>query len=181
MTDMALTPFIKYGMTFFSGGFAGALFTWGITCYKNRVQRMKCFYMEDEVQSMIPVKVDGVDYNNMYLKIFDIENTTNLDIKNFSVRFVFDPEASIIDYVSHTKEGKSKSGISIHATKKNECSLSVNNFTRGDKIKVVLRIGNVSDNRYFITEYNSLSFNIVCKDKRKSKKKTDSCFSKDLS
>lgn len=130
---------------------------------------------------MIPVKVDGVDYNNMHLKRFVIENTTNIDIEKFSVRFVFDLDSCIIDYVSHTKEGKNKSDITINATNKNECSLSVNNFTRGDKVRVALRIGNVSNNRYFITEYNSLRFNIVCKDKRKSKKKTDSCFSKDLS
>ena len=162
------------------GGLAGAILTQLCNFYRNRLQKMLCLYIEDDIQSKLPIKVDNVMYNNLHLKKFQLKNTTNMDLEKFSVRFVFDPNANIIDYSSHTKAGDSNTSISISNNKRNECVLSVNYFNRGDKVDVSLRIGNISQNAYYITEMNCIGFKLNNKDRRKKHGKTSSRFSKAL-
>ena len=170
---------IGYGVSFFSGGLAGAVLNHIIANYKNRVQRMHCYYLIDDVQSKIPVVIDNTSYDNMHLKKFQLKNTTNKDIEEFSVRFVFDQGAIINDYSSHTKKGESKSNMDVRESK-NECTLKVKDFNRKDKVDVTLRVGNIGSNSYFITEFDSVGFKIKCKDKRIKQAKTLSKFSDTL-
>lgn len=170
---------IGYGVSFLSGGLAGAVLNHIIVNYKNRVQKMHCYYLVDDVQSKIPVVIDNTQYDNMHLKKYQLMNTTNRDIEQFSVRFVFDQGAVINDFSSHTKKGESKSNIVVLGSK-NECTLKVKDFNRKDKVDVTLRVGNMSSNSYFITEFDSIGFKIKCKDKRKKQAKTLSKFSDSL-
>ena len=176
---MDWTTVIGYGVSFLSGGLAGAVLNHIIANYKNRVQRMYCYYLVDDVQSKIPVAIDCTLYDNMHLKKFQLKNTTNKDIEEFSVRFVFDQGAIINDYSSHTKKGESKSNIAVQELK-NECTLKVTNFNRKDKVDVTLRVGNIGSNSYFITEFDCIGFRIKCKDNRKKQAKTLSKFSDSL-
>lgn len=171
---------LKYGVTFLGGGMAGAIFTQACNHYKNRLQKLCCAYIDDEVQSKIPVMVDGVTYENLHLKKYQLTNTTNRDIEHFTVRFVFDLNASIIDYSSHTKAGDSRTNIIKAEKKDNECTLKVVDFNRGDKVDVTLRVGNISENAFYITELDSTGFKIKMRDKRKKQEKTRSRFSEAL-
>ena len=177
---MCWVTVLKFGVTFLSGGLAGSALTQVCNYYRNKVQKMRIYYLEDDVQFKIPVVIDGVSYTNMHLKKYRLKNTTNKDIDGFSVRFVFDLDASIIDFSSHTKVGDSKSNINFIDEKKNECTLKVKDFNRGDNVDITLRIGSISDNSFYITEFDSTGFRIALKDKRKKQKKTISHFTKDL-
>lgn len=179
--DMDWMTVAKYGFTFISGGCAGALINQLCTSYRNRLQKMKCYYIEDDVQSKLPVQIDRKQYENVCLKKFRVTNTTNRDIEKFAVRFVFDLKATIIDYSSHTKGGDSQSSIRIDAIRKNECKVYVEDFNRGDKLLVNLRVANVTDNSYYVTELGSTGFKVICKDKRKRLQRTKSLFSEALS
>ena len=170
---------IKYGIPFLSGGLTGAILNQACIQYRSRVQKMNCYYLMDDVQSKIPIVIDNTPYTNMHLKKFQLKNTTNKDIERFSVRFVFDQGAIINDFSSHTKKGESKSNIAVLESK-NECTLEVKDFNRKDKVDVVLRIGNIGTNSYFITEFDSIGFKIKCKDKRNEQAKTVSKFSDSL-
>ena len=108
---MDWTRALDFAISFVSGGLGGAILTNLSNKYKNRVQRMYCYYLEDEVQSKIVVDVDGRPYDNMYRKKFKIKNTTNKDFKSFSIRFVFDAQSKIVDYSSHTKAGECRTII----------------------------------------------------------------------
>ena len=171
---------MKFGATFLSGGFAGAVLTLIMNNYRNSIQKMLFAYMEDDEQSKVPAPVDDVMYTNLHMKKFQIKNTTNRDIKNFSVRLVFDIQAVIIDYVSHTKAGDSKTNIILTEGKKNECVLKVDNFNRGDKVDLNLRVGNVTNNDYYATEMDCIGFRLNRKDKRKKQNITESRFSEAL-
>lgn len=169
---------VKAILTFFGGGIAGACFTQLCSLYRNRVQKMKCYYLEDDVQFKITCKIGDMSYGNMHLKKFKITNTTNKDIDKFSVRFVFDLQSVIIDYSSHSKAGYTK--VAPKEDKPNECILRVNDFNRGDNVDVAIRIGNIGNNNYYITELESTGFRMKCIDKRKKFRKTKSTFSETL-
>lgn len=177
---MTYIDILKLGVTFFSGGLAGAVFTFMVNNYRNRIQKMLFAYMEDDVQSKVPAPVDEVMYTNLHMKKFQIKNTTNRDIEKFSVRFVFDLQAVIIDYVSHTKAGDSKTNITLTEGKKNECVLKVASFNRGDKVDLNLRVGNITNNDYYATEMDCIGFRLNRKDKRKKQGITTSLFSEAL-
>lgn len=174
---MLWTTVLKYGITFLGGGLAGAVFTHLGNNYRNRVQKMRFVYLEDDEQSKLPITIDGTMYTNLHMKKFQLKNTTNRDIDRFSVRFVFDMQAVIIDYVSHTKAGDSKTNITKAEGKENECVLKVEDFNRGDKVDVTVRVGNITDNAYYVTEMNSTGFRLSRKDKRRKQNLTKSRFS----
>lgn len=169
---------VKLIITFLGGGFVGALFTQICNWFRNRVQIMQCEYLEDDVQSKIHIKIGKISYNNMHLKKFRINNTTNKDIEKFAVRFVFDHQAMIEDYSSHTKSGRTV--VRPNKDKLNECVLRVNDFNRGDMAEITIRIGNIDKNDYYITELESTGFRIKCIDKRAKTRKTKSVFSEKL-
>ncbi len=41
-------------LTLLTGGFGGSLLTLGVNFIRNRLQRMECHYLEDDVLSKIP-------------------------------------------------------------------------------------------------------------------------------
>ena len=57
----------------------GSLMTFIGYKYKNRVQTMKCYMHPDDILSKISSVIDGVEYNNIYIKEFTLKNTTNKD------------------------------------------------------------------------------------------------------
>lgn len=108
----------KLLLTLFSGGLAGAFLNQWFAHQLNRLQKMHCHYMDDDVQSKLPVNIDDKPYRNVHLKTFDVINTTNRDIQKFAIRFVFDLKAVIIDYSSHTKAGTSITKVRTNRKKR---------------------------------------------------------------
>lgn len=149
------------------GGLAGSLLTIGVQTRRSRLQKMECDYIEDDVLSKIPVKVNNDVQQNLHCKKFRIINTTNKDIAEFKLFFQFDPLSEITECYSQSKEGYNRQRIRINKTNKNEAEALVKNFNRGDFIEYVFKVANVSENRYYVTEANCVGFKIVCKDKRK--------------
>lgn len=69
--------------------------------------------------------------------------------------------------------------VTIHPIKKtkrnqNQATAIIKNFNRSDDIEFVITVANITENRYYITESESIGFKIICKDKRKDKVKTKS-------
>jgi hypothetical protein len=150
------------------GGFVGAIFTQSVNSFKNRTQKMKCYYVDDDVLSKIPVKADNDEiHENVYVKKFKLVNTTNLDVKSFKVIFQFDKAAKVIDCYSVSKEGINKQKIKPNSKIQNEAEAVIKLFNREDEIEFIIKIANVSDNSYYISEFDCLGFKIKCKDKRK--------------
>lgn len=160
-----------------TGGLAGSFLTQICNHIRNRLQKVQCAYIEDDIQSKVPVQINKMEYSNLYFKKYQLKNTTNMDINKFSVRFVFDLNSSIIDYSNHTKAGEGKANVTVKGNKRNECILRVKDFNRGDKVDVTLRIANITENAYYITEMDSVGFKLKIKDKRKKQDKTSSRFS----
>ena len=82
--------------------------------------------------------------------------------------------------MSHTKAGDSKTNITKAEGKDNECVLKVQDFNRGDRVDVTVRVGNISDNAYYVSEMNSIGFRLKRRDKRKKHNITKSIFSEAL-
>jgi len=157
------------------GGFVGAIFTQGVNTYKARKQVMKCYYIEDEVLSRIPVKTDNDEiHQNIYVKKFKLTNNTNIDIKTFKVIFQFDQLAKVIDCYTVSKDGIDKQKIRANSKIGNQAESIVRLFNRGDKIEFIIKIANISDNSYYISESECLGFKIKCIDKREKAVKSKS-------
>jgi len=162
-------------LTLIGGGLGGSLLTTGYNSIKNRIQKMECHYVEDDVLSKIPQKnVDDTIHQNLYYKTFKIKNTTNKDIQEFKIIFQFDSSASILECFSRSKEGYNRQKIRKNKTNNNEAEAIVRLFNRGDSIEYTFRIANVTENQYYITECNCMGFKLKCKDKRKSTNKSKS-------
>jgi hypothetical protein len=127
---------------------------------------MKCWYVDDDVITRIPViSESGEQHNNIYTKEFKLKNTTGKDISSFRIIFEFDADAKIIKQKSFCKTGKDD--IKPKNKKPNECSYIIKNFNRGDEFRFYFDIANVTNDHYNITEADCLGFKIVVKDKRK--------------
>lgn len=143
--------------------------------WKNKIQKMKCYYIEDDILSKIPGVYDNnIMHENIYCKKYKLVNTTNKDISEFKVIFQFDASAEILDCYSQSKEGYNRQRIRPNKQNKNEAEAIVKNFNRNDAIEYVFRIANISDNAYYITECNSIGFKIDCVDKRNDASKSKS-------
>lgn len=157
------------------GGFIGAVFTQVAGTFKSRKQTMTCHYMDDEVLSRIPIKSENNEvHENIYVKTYLLKNTTNIDIKSFKIIFQFDPSAKVIECYSEAKDGIDKQKIKANSKFPNQAESCVRLFNRGDKIKFVIKIANVNENSYYISESDCLGFKIKCKDKRKKANKSRS-------
>ncbi len=149
------------------GGFVGAIFTQGVNTYKTRKQVMKCYYIEDEVLSKIPVKAENDEiHQNIYVKKFKLINNTNIDVKSFKVIFQFDQLAKVIECYSVSKDGIDKQKIRANNKIGNQAESFIRLFNRGDKIEFIIKIANISENSYYISESECLGFKIKCLDKR---------------
>ncbi len=166
---------LKYIGTLIGGGLGGSILTNLVNKHSRRLQTMKCYYLEDDIQSKIPLAVeDGTMFNNVYFKRFLIKNTTNKDIEQFKIIFQFDNSGSIIDCSTSSKEGINYHKIKRLSRNKNAAEASINNFNRGEEIEFVFRLGDISKNEYYIKEKDCIGFKIKCIDKRHSMNKSKS-------
>ena len=166
---------LKQIITFCSGGLGGSILTLLAQKYAHRLQTMKCFYLEDDIQSKIPLAIeDGKMFNNVYCKRFLIKNTTNSDIEHFKIIFQFDNSGSIIDCSTSSKEGINHHKIKCLPRNKNAAEATINNFNRNEEIEFYFRLGDISINEYYIKEKDCIGFKIKCIDKRHSTAKSKS-------
>lgn len=152
------------------GGIGGASFTIITNKVNNRLQKMICYFVDDEVISRIPVLSDnGEQHQNIYYKEFKIVNTTNKDINKFKVIFEFDADSKIIKHSTFLKSGKD---VLRPKTSKilNEITYEIRNFNREDFIKFYFDVANISNGHFNVTEADCIGFKIITKDKRKAKK-----------
>ena len=161
--------------TFVGGGLGGSILTNVIQRHIHRLQTMKCYYLEDDIQSKLPLATeDGTMFNNVYFKRFLIKNTTNRDIEHFKIIFQFDNSGSIIDCSTSSKEGVNHHKIKRLSRNKNAAEATINNFNRGEAIEFVFRLGDISKNEYYIKEKDCTGFKIKCIDRRHSTSKSKS-------
>lgn len=166
---------LQFILTLSCGGLAGSVLTQLVQKYNRRLQIMKCYYLEDDIQSKIPLAIeDGTMFNNVYFKRFKIKNTTNKDIEHFKVIFQFDNSGSIIDCSTSSKEGINHHKIKRNSQNKNAAEATINNFNREDEIEFYFRLGDISNNEYYIKEKDCLGFKIKCIDKRHAMAKSKS-------
>lgn len=166
---------IKYGFGGVGCTLLGAWINSWNTNRKDRLQKMDCFYIEDDVLAKIPGVYDNNTMReNIHCKRFKVINTTNKDIGEFKIIFQFDATAEILDCYSQSKEGYDCQKIRPNSQNKNEAEAIVRHFNRGDAIEYVFRIANISANDYYVTESKCMGFKIVCKDKRKDTNKSKS-------
>ena len=156
-------------------GVGGVILTLGYTYLKNRMQIMKCHYIEDDILSKVPQKGENeMIQENLHCKRFRLINTTNQDFKEFKVLLQFDETSIITDCYTQSKEGYNRQRIRPNRTNKNEAEPLIKNFNRKDWVEFIVTIANISDNKYYITETNCIGFKIRCKDKRKDTAKSKS-------
>jgi hypothetical protein len=162
-----ITDFLrKVGLPFISGGLASTTFTIIYNHFRNKIQTMECYYIDDDIITKLPVtSTEGETHNNIYSKQFILKNTTNSDHKNFVIIFEFDITAKIIRHTDTTKGGVDR--LKNKLLKSNEYMATIKNFNRKDEVKFIFEIANVSDDYVNITEDNCTGFKIKLKDKRK--------------
>ncbi len=152
----------------------GSGFTYAAGLYRGRVQRMKCFHIEEEILSKIPIKnEDGSTDPNIYVKTFRLKNTTNKDIESFKVFFQFDALSIIKESTNRSKTGFGKYKMK-QGNNGNECHFFINKFNRGDEVVFTFRIANITDNKFYIREDNCIGFKIVCKNGLNAQKRSES-------
>lgn len=149
------------------GWFAGSLCGMALQKYNGKLQTMSCYYMEDDVLSKIPQRnASGSLTQNVHKKHFRLKNTTNMDIKRFKVVFQFDMSSNITDCYSRSKEGINRQRIKKNNRLLNQAEASIENFNRGDIIDFHITVVNVTENEYYVREFDAIGFKIKCKDKR---------------
>ena len=162
-------------LTLIGGGLGGSLITIGANAIRNRLQKMECHYIEDDILSKVPlVRDDNTTHQNLHCKRFRVKNTTNKDISEFKIIFQFDASAVITDCYSRSKEGYNKQKIRKSKDDSNQAEALVRNFNRGDSIEYTFEVANITDNSYYVTECNSIGFKIEVKDKRKASNRSKS-------
>jgi hypothetical protein len=161
-----IQQFIGENYSYLLGGIGGSSLTIIYNKWSNRIQKMKCCYVDDDVITSIPIIFEsGEEHNNIYTKEFLLKNTTDKDIASFRIIFEFDADAKIIKQNSFCKTGKND--IKPKNKKPNECSYIVKNFNRDDEFRFYFDIANVTNDHFNVTEADCLGFKIVVKDKRK--------------
>ncbi len=166
--------FMKF-LPYLLGGVGGAILTVFYNMYKGRIQKMDCHYIDEDIMSKLPISIqEGVIHNNIYTKQFLIINTTNSDHKEFRVIFEFDATAKILKHSDISKTGADK--FKKKLLKDNEYSVTIRNFNRGDQVKFIFEIANVTNNFVNVTEDNCIGFKVYFKDKRTDKVKSKLTF-----
>ena len=165
----SIIEFFSNHYPYLLGGIGGASLTLITNKINNRLQKMVCYFVDDEVISRIPVLFDnGEQHQNIYYKEFKLVNTTNKDISKFKVIFEFDAESKIIKHSTFLKSGKDVLRPKTFKTQ-NEITYEIRNFNRGDFVKFYFDIANISNGHFNITEADCLGFKMVTKDRRKAK------------
>ncbi|NOQ27585.1 MAG: hypothetical protein GQ564_19655 [Bacteroidales bacterium] len=172
-----MASFIEFLGSFYPyllGGIGGATLTLITNKVSNKLQKMVCYYVDDEVISRIPVLSDkGEQHQNIYYKEFKIINTTNKDISKFKIIFEFDADSKIVKHSTFLKSGKDV--LRPRGFKgANEIIYEIRNFNRSDYAKFYFDVANISNGHFNVTEADCLGFKISTKDKRKAKKTQNS-------
>lgn len=166
---------IGYIISIVCGGLGGSLLTNLISKYKNRLQKMECHYIEDDILSKIPqINEENEVQQNLHCKRFRVKNTTNKDFPGFKLYFQFDQESNVVECYSRSKEGYDKQKIKPDRTDKNMAIASIQNFNREDEIEYTIKVANVNKNEYYVTESDCIGFKVICKDVRTDSKKSKS-------
>ncbi|MFW9929884.1 MAG: hypothetical protein ACFFD1_10870, partial [Candidatus Thorarchaeota archaeon] len=110
----------------------------------------------------------GETLQNIYTKEFLLKNTTNLDIRHFKVLIEFDLDVKILKHTDISKDGVDR--LKKELLKDNEYSVTIENFNRGDEVKFIFEIANLTRDNINITESNCIGFKVKIKDRRKRKK-----------
>lgn len=159
---------LKIVVSFLTGGLAGAILNNLIINHKNKIQKLECSYVDDDIISKLPVEFGQTKHENLHSKSFEITNTTNKDITEIKIIFEFETTAVVTKWVSY-----SKAGVNIPKgktfNKKNECQFLIKHFNRNEKIEITLEIANVSEDKFNVTELNVTGIKVDFKDKRKAK------------
>lgn len=143
----------KLIVSFLSGGLAGAIFKHFIDRNKNKIQKLECRYLEDDVISKLPIEYEDTTHKNLHSKKFEIVNTTNFDIPEIKIVFSFEPESVVAKWITYSKAGNNLPKGKIYS-RKNECQFIIKHFNREEKVEVYLEIGNVDQDKFNITELN---------------------------
>ncbi|CAM1346951.1 hypothetical protein [Tenacibaculum insulae] len=157
----------KLIVSFLSGGLAGAIFKHFVDKQKNKIQKLECRYLEDEVISKLPIAYEDTTHNNLHSKKFEIVNTTNIDIAEIKIVFSFESESVVAKWTTYSKAGNNIPKGRIY-TRKNECQFIIKNFNRKEKVEVYLEIGNVNQDKFNITELNITGIKAKYVDLRKN-------------
>lgn len=167
-----ILPFLKAALPYVTGGVGGAVVTVIYNKFKGRIQVMQCHYVDDDVISRIPTTLspEGEVHQNIHARHFILRNTTNCDHKTFKVIFEFDVGSKIIRHTDTTKAGVDR--LKKKLLKPNEYSVTVVNFNRGDDVKFMFEIANISAEEVNVTECDCIGFKIKLKDKRKARLKS---------
>ncbi len=162
---------LKLLVTFFSGGALGSVLTIIYHWIRGRIQVMECHYIDDDVISRLPMTTnEGEIHQNIFSKQFLLKNTTNTDHKEFKVIFQFDVSAKILRHTDTTKTGVDR--LKKKLLKPNEYSVSIRNFNRGDEVKFIFEIANITEDLVNVTEDNCIGFKVKVKDVRKARIKS---------
>jgi hypothetical protein len=159
---------IKLIGSFLTGGLAGAIVNNTISSYKNRIQKFECCYVDDDIISKLPIDFGETKHSNLHSKKFIITNTTNRDLDSIKVIFEFESSSVVTKWTSYSKAGANIPKGKIYS-KKNECHFVLKHFNRNEKVEVYLEIGNITEDKFNVTEQNITGVQVKFKDKRKSK------------
>lgn len=152
-------------LPYLGGGAAGATITLLYNRFKSKIQRMDCYYIDDDVISRLPIATgEGETHQNIFSKKFCLKNTTNSDHKEFTLIFEFDQTSKIVRHTDSTKGGIDR--LKKKLLKQNEYSVVIKNFNRGDEIKFMFEIANVTEDLVNVTEDECTGFKVILKDKR---------------
>lgn len=163
------------------GIFGGSLLTMAGQKFFGRLQKMSCYFIEDDVLSKIPQRdANGEITQNVHKKQFRLKNTTNSDISKFKVIFQFDMSSKIIECYSRSKEGIDHHRIKKDSRLPNQAVATVSNYNRGDVIDFYFTVVDVTENSNNVRESDAIGFKIICKDKRKKSEKSKASMSNTL-
>lgn len=147
-----------------AGGIGGAVITNLWSKFNNKMQKMDCVLLDEDIISKIPIITEAGEHKNIHTKIFSLINTTNKDIEYFKIIFEFDIDAKILKNDTFCKTGKNK--IKGKISKPNEVVFGVKKFNRDDEIKFNFDIANITNNHYNVTESDCMGFKIKVKVKK---------------
>lgn len=158
----------SFVVTFLSGGLAGAFVKHLIDMYRNRIQKLECQFIEDDVISRLPVTFDTGQHQNLHSKKFIIKNTTNRDIESIKVVFEFEPQSIITKWRSYSKAGQDIPKGRI-TSEKNECYFVLKYINRGEEVEVYFEIANINQDVINVTEMDCTGIKVKLTDRRRSR------------
>ncbi len=161
---------IKVLAALLGGGLAGSIITFLVNKFSNRIQKMHCHYIDDDVITKIPIITETGEHKNIYTKEFKLINTTNKDCEQFNIIFEFEASSKILKHDTFSKTGKNYFEAVLF--KENECCFTIRNFNRKDTMKFKFDIANLNKDEFNITEADCIGFKIILKDKREFYKKS---------